>query len=108
VQAGWFDAVVTAPLQKSTINDAGDRVLRPHRILRRKTGTPQVVMMLAGQPHAPQDAPPLRVALATTHLPLREVPPPSRRTAWRSVLDIIHADLRASSASPRRASWWRA
>ena len=67
-QTGWVDAMVTAPLQKSTINDAGVPFTGHTEYLAEKTGTAQVVMMLASN-----QAPPLRVALATTHLPLKDV-----------------------------------
>ena len=67
-QRGWFDGIVTAPLQKSTINDAGVVFSGHTEYLAEKTGTAKVVMMLAGSPGV--DAPYLRVALATTHLPL--------------------------------------
>jgi 4-hydroxythreonine-4-phosphate dehydrogenase len=89
--AGWFDAIVTAPLQKSTINDAGIAFSGHTEYLADKTGTPKVVMMLAGSPG--QDAPYLRVALATTHLPLKEVPAAITQEGLTQVLDILHADL---------------
>lgn len=92
VQAGWFDAIVTAPLQKSTINDAGIAFSGHTEYLAEKTNTPQVVMMLAGQPENGQ--PYLRVALATTHLPLKEVPGAITQEGLARVLDILHADLR--------------
>jgi 4-hydroxythreonine-4-phosphate dehydrogenase len=89
---GWFDAIVTAPLQKSTINDAGVAFSGHTEYLAEKTGTPKVVMMLAGSPK--QDQPYLRVALATTHLPLKDVPNAITRASLTQVLDILHADLR--------------
>jgi 4-hydroxythreonine-4-phosphate dehydrogenase len=92
VQAGWFDAIVTAPLQKSTINQAGVAFSGHTEYLAEKTNTPQVVMMLAGQPAG--DQPYLRVALATTHLPLRAVPDAITQDGLARVLDILHADLR--------------
>ncbi|MFC5551400.1 4-hydroxythreonine-4-phosphate dehydrogenase PdxA [Massilia aerilata] len=91
-QAGWFDAIVTAPLQKSTINDAGIAFSGHTEYLAEKTGTSRVVMMLAGSPGAGQ--PYLRVALATTHLPLKDVPAALTRETLDQVLDILHADLR--------------
>jgi 4-hydroxythreonine-4-phosphate dehydrogenase len=99
--AGWFDAIVTAPLQKSTINDAGIAFSGHTEYLAEKTGTPKVVMMLAGALGERQ--PWLRVALATTHLPLKEVPAAITRDNLDQVLDILHADLRAKFglASPR-------
>lgn len=94
--AGWFDAMVTAPLQKSTINDAGIAFSGHTEYLAEKTGTPKVVMMLAGSlPATSGDTVPyLRVALATTHLPLKDVPGALTRENLAQVLDILHADLR--------------
>ena len=91
-QCGWFDAIVTAPLQKSTINDAGVAFSGHTEYLAEKTGTAQVVMMLAGAPA--QGQLPLRVALATTHLALRDVPAAITGEGLARVLDIIHADLK--------------
>jgi len=101
VQAGWFDAIVTAPLQKSTINQAGIAFSGHTEYLAEKTGTARVVMMLAGQPV--NDQPYLRVALATTHLPLKDVPAAITADGLGQVLDILHADLRAKFgiAAPR-------
>ena len=92
VQAGWFDAIVTAPLQKSTINDAGVAFSGHTEYLAEKTATDQVVMMLAGVPGPGQL--PLRVALATTHLALKDVPAAITRDGLARVIDIIHADLK--------------
>ena len=92
VQAGWFDAIVTAPLQKSTINDAGVAFSGHTEYLADKTATAQVVMMLAGSP-GPGQAP-LRVALATTHLPLKDVASAITRQGLARVIDIIDADLK--------------
>ncbi|MFL6656535.1 MAG: 4-hydroxythreonine-4-phosphate dehydrogenase PdxA, partial [Massilia sp.] len=101
IDAGWFDAVVTAPLQKSTINDAGVPFSGHTEYFADKTATPQVVMMLAGSPGA--GAPPLRVALATTHLPLKDVSAAITEDGLARVLDIIDADLRGKFgiAAPR-------
>ncbi len=101
-RAGWFDAIVTAPLQKSTINDAGVAFSGHTEYLAEKTGTAQVVMMLAGAVDDPA-MPPLRVALATTHLPLKDVSAALTREGLARVLDIVHADLRSKFgiAAPR-------
>ena len=101
VRAGWFDAIVTAPLQKSTINDAGIAFSGHTEYLADKTGTPKVVMMLAGSPGEAE--PWLRVALATTHLPLKDVPGAITHESLTQVLDILHADLvaRFGIAAPR-------
>jgi len=100
-RAGWWDAIVTAPLQKSTINDAGVAFSGHTEYLAEKTGTPKVVMMLAGSPGT--DQPYLRVALATTHLPLKDVAHAITRASLAQVLDILHADLvnKFGIASPR-------
>src|SRR5690606_28466941 len=62
---GRFAGMVTAPVHKGAINDAGIAFSGHTEYLAERTGTPRVVMMLA--------AGKLRVALATTHLFLREV-----------------------------------
>ncbi len=103
VRAGWFEAVVTAPLQKSTINDAGVKFSGHTEYFAEQTGTAQVVMMLAGQPTSPTNAPPLRVALATTHLALRDVAAAITQDGLARVLDIIDHDLKTKFgiAAPR-------
>lgn len=85
-----FAAMVTAPLHKGVINDAGRPFTGHTEYLAEQTGTPRVVMMLAGDtPHGP-----LRVALATTHLPLADVPAAITGEELIAVLRILHADLR--------------
>jgi len=88
-----YDAIVTAPLQKSTINDAGGpgaALFTGHtEYLAERTGTDQVVMMLAGTGEGA-----LRVALATTHLPLAQVPAALSIAGIHRTLTIIDADLR--------------
>ena len=94
-----IDAIVTAPVQKSTINDAGVTFTGHTEYLAERTGTPQVVMMLAGPTHGVQ----LRIALATTHLPLQQVPAAITRDSLSRTLAIIHEDLkrRFGIAQPR-------
>src|SRR3981189_639106 len=65
-KAGEFPALTTAPVHKGVIIDAGVGFSRHTECLAERTGAAQVVMMLAGGG--------LRVALATTHLPLADVP----------------------------------
>ncbi|MET0265502.1 MAG: 4-hydroxythreonine-4-phosphate dehydrogenase PdxA [Duganella sp.] len=111
VQAGWFEAVVTAPLQKSTINDAGVSFSGHTEYFAERTGTAQVVMMLAGPlpaaaaTSATANAAPaqLRVALATTHLPLQSVSSALSQDGLGRVIDIIDQDLRIKFgiAAPR-------
>ncbi|MCG1043270.1 4-hydroxythreonine-4-phosphate dehydrogenase PdxA [Mycetohabitans sp. B8] len=95
---GTFDAIVTAPLQKSTINDAGVPFTGHTEYLAERTGTPRVVMMLCGTGERP-----LRVALATTHLALRDVPDALSIDGLVDTLAIVDHDLRArfGIASPR-------
>src|SRR5579864_527370 len=87
--SGTFDAIVTAPLQKSTINDAGVPFTGHTEYLAQRTHTPRVVMMLAGS--GPR---PLRVALATTHLPLKDVSAALTIDGLVETLRIIDHDLR--------------
>ena len=84
--AGEFDALVTAPVQKSVINEAGIAFTGHTEFLAERCKAPQVVMLLAGGG--------LRVALATTHLPLAQVPRAITPALLRSVLRILDGDLR--------------
>jgi 4-hydroxythreonine-4-phosphate dehydrogenase len=107
VRHGWFEAMVTAPLQKSTINQAcisGAELFTGHtEYLAQQTGTPQVVMMLAGAltqgmhaEHAQSAAAPspmLRVALATTHLALKDVPAAIEFDSLLRTVQILHREL---------------
>ena len=83
------DAVVTAPVQKSTINDAGVAFTGHTEYLAERTNTPQVVMMLLG----PAGGYTLRVALATTHLALKDVSAAITQPSLFRTLEIIRADL---------------
>lgn len=87
--AGAVDAIVTAPVQKSTINDAGFAFTGHTEYLAERTGTPQVVMMLAGETGDGM----LRVALATTHLALADVPAAITLEGLGTTLEILHRDL---------------
>ncbi|MDX1444399.1 MAG: 4-hydroxythreonine-4-phosphate dehydrogenase PdxA [Gammaproteobacteria bacterium] len=84
--AGTYAGVCTAPLHKGVINDAGIPFTGHTEYLAARTDAEQVVMMLA--------AGRLRVALATTHLPLRAVPDAITEERLRSVLRVLHAELR--------------
>ncbi len=86
----WVDAIVTAPVQKSTINDAGIAFTGHTEYLAEKTGVQQVVMMLAGTRHGTV----LRVALATTHLPLKDVSAAITRESLSRTISIMQADLK--------------
>ncbi len=83
---GNFNAMVTAPVHKGVISDSGIAFSGHTEYLAEKTGTPRVVMMLAGGG--------LRVALATTHLPLSAVPAAITRDAVEQTLRILHHDLK--------------
>ncbi len=95
--SGEFSAMVTAPIHKGVINQAGIPFTGHTEFLAEKTDTDQVVMMLvSGEvPQSQQTAMSLRVALATTHLPLREVADAISADLLDSVLRIIDGDLRA-------------
>ena len=84
-QSGEFAAMVTAPVHKGVINQAGIAFTGHTEYLAAKTGTPRVVMMLAGAG--------LRVALVTTHLPLKDVPAAITRRELETTMRILHADL---------------
>ena len=84
-RSGEFSAMVTAPVHKAVINDAGVAFSGHTEYLAERTGTPRVVMMLVGGG--------LRVALATTHLPLAAVPAAITARALEETLRIMHADL---------------
>jgi 4-hydroxythreonine-4-phosphate dehydrogenase len=88
-QQGIFDGIVTAPLQKSTINDAGVAFTGHTEYLAEKSATAQVVMMLATD----RTTPPLRVALATTHLALKDVAAAISFDSLSRTIAILHADL---------------
>ena len=92
---GEFAAMVTAPVHKGVINDGGVAFSGHTEYLAERTHTPKVVMMLAGGG--------MRVALATTHLPLREVADAITPDSLEQVIRILHADLRAKFgiAAPR-------
>ena len=85
-QSGCFDALVTAPVHKGVINDAGLPFTGHTEMLAELTGTPQVVMMLVGGG--------LRVALATTHLPLSAVPAAITFASLTRTLQILDGALR--------------
>jgi 4-hydroxythreonine-4-phosphate dehydrogenase len=89
---GRFAALCTAPLQKSVINDSGVPFTGHTEYLQQRSGAAHVVMLLVGGG--------LRVALATTHLPLSAVPAAITRESLAATLDVLHADLRSKFALP--------
>ncbi len=93
--SGEFAALVTGPMHKGVVNDAGIPFTGHTEYLAERTGASHVVMMLVGGG--------MRVALATTHLPLREVADHITRDSLTRTLRVLCADLerRFRIASPR-------
>ena len=89
-QRNFCQAMVTGPVQKSIINDAGFSFTGHTEYLAEKTATPRVVMMLATTE--------LRVALTTTHLPLRDVADSITRESLTEVIEILVSDLKKKFA----------
>jgi len=91
---GEYQGLVTGPVHKAAVNAAGIAYTGTTELLAEQAGVP-VVMMLAN-PH-------LRVALATTHLPLRQVADAITEESLESTLRILHRDLkrRFKLSSPR-------
>jgi len=83
---GEFDAMVTAPVQKSVINDAGIPFTGHTEYLAEKARSAHVVMMLVGGG--------LRVALATTHLPVSEISKNITHEGLVRTLRVLDADLK--------------
>lgn len=81
-----FDALVTGPVHKGVINQAGIPFSGHTEFFAELAGVPQVVMMLAADE--------LRVALATTHLPLADVSANIRGEKLEQILAILHRSLR--------------
>jgi 4-hydroxythreonine-4-phosphate dehydrogenase len=84
--AGQAQGMVTGPVQKSVINDAGIAFSGHTELLAELCAAPTPVMMLV--------AGALRVALATTHLALKDVPAAITRDTLTAVLRVLHRDLR--------------
>ncbi len=82
---GRFSALVTGPVQKSVIQQAGFAFSGHTEYLAQLCGVPVPVMLLAGTE--------LRVALATTHIPLAEVPRRLNAGLLEAVLKVLHVDL---------------
>ncbi|WP_434779423.1 4-hydroxythreonine-4-phosphate dehydrogenase PdxA [Neisseria sp. Ec49-e6-T10] len=95
VQNKEFNAMVTAPLHKGVINEAGIPFSGHTEYLAHISQTKKVVMMLVGGG--------LRVALATTHLPLKDVAQALNQHELTEVIQILHHDLKTKFglANPR-------
>lgn len=81
-----FAAMVTGPIHKGVINDAGLKFSGHTEMLAEVSGTKQVVMMLA--------TPGLRVALVTTHLPLKDISNAITQPLLTDILNITHNSLK--------------
>ena len=86
--AGTYSAMVTAPLHKGVINDAGIAFTGHTEYLAEKTHSEPVMMLATDTP-----AGALRVALATTHLPLKDVAATLTPAVLEQALQILHDDL---------------
>ncbi len=95
--SGRFHAMTTAPVHKGVINDAGIAFTGHTEFLAARTRTPHVVMMLAGGG--------LRVALATTHLAVKDIARHITRDSLEQTLRILQRELtsRFGIAVPRIA-----
>jgi 4-hydroxythreonine-4-phosphate dehydrogenase len=87
--SGEFSAIVTAPLHKGVIIDSGVPFIGHTEYFAARTRAPLPVMMLASKE--------LRVALATTHLPLKDVSAAITIESLCQIVTIIHHDLK---------KWW--
>ncbi len=85
-QTGVYQAMVTCPIHKGVINDAGIAFSGHTEYLASLTNTDQVVMMLLNQS--------MRVALVTTHLPLKDVPAHVTKASVMETCEIVAADLK--------------
>jgi 4-hydroxythreonine-4-phosphate dehydrogenase len=93
--SGRYTAMVTGPVHKGIINDAGIRFSGHTELIAELCAVDKPVMMLANQD--------LRVALITTHLPLREVPDAITSKAIYQVIQVVQHDLKSrfNILSPR-------
>ncbi len=83
--SGQYDALVTGPVHKGIINDAGFAFTGHTEYLAKQSNSRKVVMMLTGGG--------LRVALATTHLPVCDIAKAITHTSLTEIISILHADL---------------
>lgn len=89
--AGEFDAVMTLPVHKGVINDAGVAFSGHTEFLAERSGSAVLMLLVAGE---------LRVALATTHLPLRSVPDAISPPRLAARLRLLHQGLRVDFGIP--------
>ena len=103
--SGEFDAIVTAPVHKGVINDAGVPFTGHTEFFAQRARREVVMMLVARDSRVARNDGDLRVALATTHLPLAAVPAAITRTGLVRTLRILCDELIAKFriASPRVA-----
>jgi len=96
-QSGQFDAMVTGPVHKGVINEAGFAFTGHTEYLAEHAGVEKVVMMLASSS--------LRVALATTHLPLKAVSDAITQSSLKQIITILNQGMKTQFglAEPRIA-----
>ncbi len=112
--SGHFDAMVTTPVHKGIINDAGFPFSGHTEFIATLTGGLPVMMLVTGLSqsrdpqfdagnHLPGSSGPLRIALATTHLPLRQVPTAISPDKLQAIIETLHRDLvdRFALSKPR-------
>ena len=90
--SGEFDALVTGPVNKAVMRKAGLDFMGHTEYLARLSGAPMPVMLLAGETGPGRT--PLRVALATTHIPLSAVPAAVTRERLAAVLEVLVRGLK--------------
>jgi len=88
--SGEFNAIVTAPVHKGVINDSGVPFTGHTEYLANRTNAPLPVMMMASKT--------MRIALATTHLALKDVSAAITIESLYKIVTILHHDL---------IKWWR-
>ena len=92
VQQQLVDAIVTAPVHKGVINDAGHAFTGHTEFFAERAGS-KSVMMLA--------CPEFRVALVTTHLPLKAVSDAITSDKLREIITLLNADLKSKYGIPK-------
>ncbi|CAJ0991211.1 4-hydroxythreonine-4-phosphate dehydrogenase PdxA [Pantoea sp. Nvir] len=90
---GEFAALITGPVHKGIINDAGIHFTGHTEFFANRAGSHRVVMMLATEE--------LRVALATTHLPLKDVSSAITQNSLQDIIIILHRNLQQKFAIPQ-------
>ncbi|MDR9889321.1 4-hydroxythreonine-4-phosphate dehydrogenase PdxA [Pseudenterobacter timonensis] len=83
--AGEFAALITGPVHKGVINEAGIPFTGHTEFFEERSQSPKVVMMLATEA--------MRVALVTTHLPIKAIPEAITPELLREIITILHHDL---------------